>query len=196
MLSSKLQMVTTKKKTKSSKKKKKTRRQNEADLDEVIYQADLAMETDSVEQALQLYQNAAFTLRNKIEADSYATNLMLVKVLGKMGEAKVSMGDQDGGRMLFNDALSILESSNPPEVNTSTGPSHQLLEIMKWKEAQASMCMYLGQLSSGNEALEYFNKAVDYFKIILEALEGNSIGKSIEGDTVDGTSKSVLIETR
>lgn len=172
------------------------------DLDEVISQADLAMETSDVEQALQLYHYAVTTLRKTVLTSSSdhgdevrnTTQLKLARVLGKFGEAKVSTGDQDGGRSDFNDALLLLDF---PDDNSQAMPSNiedheALLENEEWKEEKSSLCMYLGQLSNGNEALGYFDKAITNLKecvAILEAREVNPRNEAhIGGDgEADGT---------
>jgi len=188
------------KKSSSSKKNKATRRQNAAvdasppDLNEVISQADLAMERSDVEQALQLYHYAVVTLRKTISASSNkATELMLARVLGKFGEAKVSAGDQDGGRSDFNDALLLLDSPGDPEVMTSIEEGDEALESEEWKEAKAGLCMYLGQLSSGNEALEYFTKAILNLRACVGILETREVKSSSEAAVVDDIGSDTII---
>lgn len=185
------------KKSSSSKKNKGTRRQNASppDLNEVISQADLAMERSDVEQALQLYHYAVVTLRKTISASSNkATELMLARVLGKFGEAKVSAGDQDGGRSDFNDALLLLDSPGDPEVMTSIEEGDEALESEEWEEAKAGLCMYLGQLSNGNEALEYFNKAILNLSACVGILEAREVKSSSEAAGVGEIGSDTIIE--
>lgn len=208
-------MAGKKKKFGLNKKNKATRRQNAAvdssppDLNEVLSQADLAMETSDVEQALQLYHYAVITLRESVSASSdttgearnKATELMLARALGKFGEAKVSVGDQDGGRSDFNDALLLLDSPDDAEVMPSNEEGHEALESEEWKEAKASICMYLGQLSNGSEALGYFNKAIANLRScvgILEAREVKPTNKAaVVGDSEsDATIRNSLMGAR
>lgn len=105
------------------------------DLNTILSQADVAMETSNVETALQLYQHVSSNLQLEIESNlslsgNYSGNaetenkmsdvksispdvidkvFLLSKVMSKMGEARVSTGDQEGGR---NDFLAAIQALN------------------------------------------------------------------------------------
>ena len=71
------------------------------DVHEVISKADTALESSNIEQALQLYNYSAGVLRNELQnqtpqqqEEKESTILLLSKVLGKLAEAKVSVGDE------------------------------------------------------------------------------------------------------
>jgi len=103
-------------------------------------------------------------------------------VLGKMAEAKVSMGDQQGGQRDFLEATNLLSNDSS---------SHSPIDQAQWKEARASLYLYLGQLSSSNDALEAFTKAINDLKACAALLE--------EATNINSSDESLqqgLIETR
>ena len=121
-------MAGNRRKSTSAKKKKAGRRNvqetnnnvptntNPPDINDVLSQADAALE--SVENALQLYSYAAGVLRNFFQAlssnmassneEKESSALLLSSVLGKMAEAKVSMGDQESAQQDFLEATKLL----------------------------------------------------------------------------------------
>jgi len=197
-------MAGKKKKSGSSKKNKASRQHNAPppDVNEVISQADLAMETANFEQALQLYHYAVITLRktlssssDKGEAENSAL-LALAKVLSKFGEAKISAGDRDGGRSDFNEALLLLESSDDQEDMVTNEEDRKALENEEWKEVKAGLYMYIGQLSNGSDALNYFKKSITSLKEYIVILEAQEIKLRNESSTVDENGvKSVAFDS-
>lgn len=169
-------------------------------------QADLAMETSNVDQALQLYHHVVVSLRKTLSSSSdkgeagNPTLLRLAKVLSKFGEAKISAGDEDGGRSDFNEALLLLESSEDREGMRTNEEDRKALENEEWKEVKAGLCMYVGQLSSGNDALNYFKKAMTSLResiVILEARDINSTEDTIvDTNEVKGVPLNSLTEMR
>jgi hypothetical protein len=76
-----------------------------------LTQADAYLESSNFENALQLYTYVANVLRSNMQEGSISNNvprakeesgeskvLLLSKVLGKLAEVKVSMGDQQGAQ--------------------------------------------------------------------------------------------------
>lgn len=179
------------KKTSSSKKKKrstKTGRNSDSvpDLNDVISQADLALETSEVDKALQLYTYASNNLRKIVqemtkniaasEDDREAVILSLSRVLGKMAEIKVSIGDHDSGRLDFVEATNLLK-----------GESISINAISKaqWKEARANLNLYLGQLTSCTEALNAFQSAIGDLKECITILEDEIKDDNVQNMLID-----------
>ena len=194
-----LDMAGNKKKSTSSKKKKGGRRDvkvasraptSPQDVNEVISQADQALESSNLENALQLYNYAAGVLRNKLQEltnNTAASNegrdsnvLLLSKVLGKMAEAKVSIGDQHGGQQDFLEATNLLSGD---------GPLDNPIARAQWREARASLYLYLGQLSTSNDALEAFTRAIsdlqDCVNLLEEGLKTNSNDENLQQALVE-----------
>jgi|AntRauTorckE5430_2_1112549.scaffolds.fasta_scaffold08703_2 hypothetical protein len=166
---------------------------NPPDIHQVLSQADAALEASNSESAMQLYTCAANLLRKKLQASTIVNSdarneakdseiLLLSRVLGKMAEAKVSMGDQQGGQRDFLEATNLLSNDSS---------SHSPIDQAQWKEARASLYLYLGQLSSSNDALEAFTKAINDLKACAALLE--------EATNINSSDESLqqgLIETR
>lgn len=107
---------------------------------------DDAMQSLDIPTALQHYQ-AAIPLLEAIETTT--TNQDLAHVLAKLGETKVSMGDQDGARDDFERAIAL----------TPKG------------KVRAGLYLYVGQLSLEEEALEAYQKGITELEEALAALE-------------------------
>jgi len=178
-----------KRRTTSSKKKKKNRQtpptagaaaatsQTPPDLNQILSQADVAMDSSNVEVALQLYNYAATLIRQKVQqqqqqqqqqtTDLLEDKLMLSKILSKMGEIKVSLGDQNASSLDFSEAIQLLSSSSyDDDVN-----GRDVIQKAQWKEARANLYLYLGQLCCGKDALQNFSNAITDLKECLNLLQ-------------------------
>ena len=181
------------KKKKSSTKKKNPRKSTTPpDFDTVLTQADSALEASDIDTALRLYHYASTVLRKNIEKRTEGIDgseggdiIMLAKVLGKMGEVKVSMDDQEGGYADFSEAIEILQVS-PDAVCNSQVTKQQ------WSETKASLYLYLGQLCAGEEALECYTNGVEELKECISSMERTIADGGIDRDKL----KVSLIETR
>ena len=193
-------MAGNRRKSTSAKKKKAGRRNvqetnnnvptntNPPDINDVLSQADAALE--SFENALQLYSYAAGVLRNFFQAlssnmassneEKESSALLLSSVLGKMAEAKVSMGDQESAQQDFLEATKLLSGD---------GPANNLVASAQWKEARASLYLYLGQLSNSADALEAFTRAITDLRacaaLLEEFLKENSSDESVKEASLD-----------
>ena len=186
-------MPKTKKKTTSSKKKKGGRKikqqtpQNPPDVNQVLQQADAALEASNVEQAMQLYTYVANVLRNKVETltnneEKESNILLLSRVLGKMAETKVSVGDQVGAQQDFLEATNLLSGD---------GSGDNPVAQAQWKEARASLYLYLGQLSTSTDALEAFKRAITDLTSCVALLE-----EAVKSNNGDESLQTALLETR
>lgn len=201
------------------------------DLETLLSQADDAVNASDIPTALSLYVAASSILRSRIELQSSTTSvrgsdddqnckansgvddvIKLAKVLGKAGEARVSLGDREGARSDFADAVSLLSppadekkgqetGQYPPSslvtllVSSSTMDDGEQMEENEYfihrkaqvYETRAGLHLYLGQLSSEEEALASYKRGVNDLEAclkILERMEGATIPvrKQIDGD--------------
>lgn len=141
----------------------------------MLNQAEDAMESLDVVKANTLYHRASKVLQGKLSEDPEVA-LILSKVLGKLGETKVSMGQQDAARADFERAIALLND----QIEGSDDVSKAELQ-----ENKASLYMYLGQLSSNDEALQAYNKGVE---LLLLCIQGRERLEKAEGiDVQDGS---------
>jgi tetratricopeptide (TPR) repeat protein len=144
-------------------------------VEQLIESADTAMISLDVERAAQLYNQAATELRGsttQVDAALY--------VLEKLGECRVSAGDQDGGRQCFEEALSILDS-NSKDTNA-----------MAYHETRSNLYLYTGQLSMGQEALNAYQKGVQSLEACLTLVQDNSIAAEQDSDDTEKILKQKL----
>ncbi|KAL3795256.1 hypothetical protein HJC23_008341 [Cyclotella cryptica] len=191
-------------------------------LDDVLSQAESALEMANVEVALQLFEYAASVLRDRVHGDDATSSediaarnveedkKTLASALGKMGELKASMGNVDGARVDFLDAIELMGHSlavaafkasedGTADNRMQNDESMHLLQNVDISLANAQHCehvaglyLYLGQLSSGCEALTSFQtgkqelqKAVS----ILERLSNTAASIKGDGNTRNGGEK-------
>ena len=183
-------------------------------LDDVLSQAESAMEMSDVDTALKLFGYAASVLRSRIgrldengsmvdmpmpaggdDSTSSAESArdqrnredsaVLATVLGKLGELKASNGHVDAARSDFLEAIDLL------------GPSSELSEgetsilVAQSCESKAGLRLYLGQLSHGNDALQIIRKGVTELQNAVKILEHHcNNSDSLDGDAVMGGSDS------
>eukprot|EP00571_Detonula_confervacea_P016773 CAMPEP_0172298132 /NCGR_PEP_ID=MMETSP1058-20130122/913_1 /TAXON_ID=83371 /ORGANISM="Detonula confervacea, Strain CCMP 353" /LENGTH=499 /DNA_ID=CAMNT_0013007373 /DNA_START=115 /DNA_END=1614 /DNA_ORIENTATION=- len=188
-----------KKKKSSSSKKNKSRQSNNGagkskkavPLEDVLSQAESALEMSDLGNALKLFTYAAGVLRTRVHAPSdiggsiTATSsnndedkATLSTVLGKMGELKASNGDVEGARSDFLDAIELLGPAATTAAEASTGDSKMAIEegecnvnAAQNSESRASLHLYLGQLSSGMDALASFRVGVSELERVICVLE-------------------------
>lgn len=195
-------------KERPSKKSKKRRvlPKQQHSIEDAIALADSAMEAMDIQRALNLYSSAATKLRNRLDVnesldqgDGDDVKGQLSAVLGKLGEAKVSQGDQEGARQDFADAIELLTEHDSQEVTAKR--NFQQLEI------RGGLYLYLGQLSSDNDALDAYKHGIADFEKFLRERETFTSNTTTtnddemvedEGDEDDGDQKNevVLQETR
>lgn len=169
-----------KKKKASTKKSKKPKT---VDVNQVIEDADAAMESLQLDRALSLYSAASSILKGHVQLQVPEANpLLLARVLLKLGEVKVSLDDSQGARQDFEFATNLLEDDD------------DALEI---HEIRAGLWLYLGQLSSEQEALDAFRKGIQELEACVRLLESKCQETQADMDTQDGPSpQESLQETR
>lgn len=196
-------------------------------LEEVLGKAESAMEMSEVETALQLFGYASGVLRSRVHAPAAADGgsaavmhdvdedkKTLSTVLGKMGELKASNGDVEAARSDFLDAIELLGPATPFDADAgaaSTGDGNMAIEGGECNVSTAQNCegraglqLYLGQLSSGTEALASFLVGVGELEKAVSILErvcaAGNVGNdtSMEGCDEAGSvnAERFLVETR
>lgn len=205
---------------KSSRKNGTTNRSNSKKsvptLENVLTQAESAMEMSDIDTAMKLFAYAAETLRSRIHSGgdgggAAATDgnsddtdkRTLANVLGKMGELKASCGDVEGARNEFLDAIELL--GNHQEATDMIQDADDEANIMTAQncESKAGLYLYLGQLSMGAEALTALRIGVTELQRTVSILDRCLASKNDEAFEmdVDGEFNSLnlkrfLIETK
>ena len=215
-----------KKKPSSSKKNKSSSKKNGASnngnrkkaipLEDVLTQAESAMEMSDVNTALQLFSYAAGVLHTRVHhdsttsttsaaADNISNNIIqdkstLSTVLGKMGELKASNGDVDGARSDFLNAIELLGPSATSTRTSNSNINADNIQTAQNCESRANLHLYLGQLSMGIEALDSLKVGVTELEFAVGILERICCAKIEERDDdvdmEDVNVKLFLVETR
>ena len=215
-----------KKKSSSSKKNKSSSKKNGASnngnrkkaipLEDVLTQAESAMEMSDVNTALQLFSYAAGVLHTRVHddsttsttaaaADNISNNInqdksTLSTVLGKMGELKASNGDVDGARSDFLNAIELLGPSATSTRTSNSNINADNIQTAQNCESRANLHLYLGQLSMGIEALDSLKVGVTELEFAVGILERICCAKIEERDDdvdmEDVNVKLFLVETR
>ena len=217
-----------KKKSSSSKKNKSSSKNNGASnngnrkkaipLEDVLTQAESAMEMSDVNTALQLFSYAAGVLHTRVHDDSTTSTTSpaadndnisnninqdkstLSTVLGKMGELKASNGDVDGARSDFLNAIELLGPSATSTRTSNSNINADNIQTAQNCESRANLHLYLGQLSMGIEALDSLKVGVTELEFAVGILERICCAKIEERDDdvdmEDVNVKLFLVETR
>lgn len=176
--------------------KRKTRRKDPVKLkkapktisiEEWLQRASTCMTTFDIEAAYHEHQQAQTLLLLSMQhqqptslSSSSSTQVdQLVNVLEKMGEIQVSMGDPDQARQHFSQALQLVEQ-NKLQKDQQSFISWNLLET------HASLCLYIGQLSMEQQALEAYLKGVSSLEQSIQLVQmgkDNTIMPSANADT-------------
>lgn len=201
------------KKKKSSAKKKANgtaakeaggKKRSPISLEDVLSQAESAMEMANVEAALQLFEYAASVLRDRVHGDAASATheedkKTLTSVLGKLGELKASVGDVEGARTDFLDAIELMGHSHQIMSDAGKSADDETMELLEDTDVNlstaqncehiASLYLYLGQLSSGSEALTALRTGVQELKKSVAILDRRSApsvtGKADSEATMD-----------
>jgi tetratricopeptide (TPR) repeat protein len=148
-------------------------------LEQMVQEGDEAVEALDIGKARLFYESAANLLTMQIEKQEHARIPGLIKILAKLGETKVSLGDQEGAREDFMRALSLLNNCSKEEQ-----------ESLEQMESQSSLYLYVGQLSSEEEALQAYQRGVKLLEACVAKLEKQA-GDSNTFDTKTGQEHSL-----
>ena len=222
-----------KKKSSGNAKKSKSRRNGDGDgnnstnnkskkrpipLEDVLTQAESAMEMSDLDTALQLFSYASGVLRSRVYTPSITASdspgnssnnahdgdrdkVTLSTVLGKMGEINASNGDVEGARSNFLDAIELLDptgTTGGEKMAVDEGGNN--LNVAQSSERIAGLYLYLGQLSSGMEALTSFRTGVSQLEravCVLRRLSASSAATDGANDiAVAGCDELDLVSLR
>ncbi|KAG7337582.1 hypothetical protein IV203_019839 [Nitzschia inconspicua] len=144
---------------------KKNRKSTQKSVDEWLQSAANHMATLDIEAAYHAYNNAHMELVQQQQAPSSSITTtqqeQMLHVLEKMGEIQVSLNDPDQARQHFLHALQLLEAQQKPS-------SWCMLE------SHANLCLYIGQLSIEQQALEAYLKGVSSLEKCIQLVESNT----------------------
>jgi len=149
-------------------------------LEDVLTQAESAMEMSDLDTALQLFSYASGVLRSRVHAPSATSSdsgvnsnisvhdndrdkVTLSTVLGKMGEIKASNGDVEGARSNFLDAVDLLDPCASTALSMGTTGSDKMavdeggcnLDVAQSCERIAGLYLYLGRLMLSSSSSSY-----------------------------------------
>jgi hypothetical protein len=150
----------------------------EASVDDLLESAEAAMTSLDVEKAISSYSKAASLLRMGRTSSFETRERGLIQILENLGESKVSVGDQDGAKQDFREALQLLEQQD----DTDTMPYH---------ETRSSLYFYVGQLCMEQEALQAYQQGVTSLESCIQLAQEASTDKMEEDEN---TRRKVLPE--
>lgn len=184
---------------------KSNTKKNPISLDEVLDQAESAMEMFDLDGAVTLFTYAKEILTARVHAPapmsdgsngegSVQDRAILSTVLGKLGEIQASNGDSDGARKYFLDAIELMG----PIATSNEESQGNIINIAQNCEKRAGLHLYMGQLSSGMEALNCFRVGVSELERAVSVLEGKCAAVDlVHCDETDPVNlQQYLIETR
>lgn len=160
-------------------KKNRIARNAEASVDELLAAAEAATASLDVEKAIGLYSQTASLLRMGRTSSSGTRERDLVQVLEKLGEAKVSMGDQEGAKQDFQEAIQLLDKEETKNI--------------AYYETRSSLLFYFGQLCVEQEALNAYKNGISDLESCL-SLAPDASANSMEED--EATNDKFLPELR
>jgi len=177
-------------------------------LEDVLTQAESAMEMSDIDMAMKLFGYATQLLRSRIHGDdagngSEEDKCTLANVLGKMGELKASCGDVEGARNDFLDAIELLGNQQEATDMMQGDDGECNISTAQNSESKAGLYLYLGQLSTGTEALTALRIGVSELQRTVSILDRLAASKDDEanGMDIDGELNSLnlkrfMVETK
>jgi len=177
-------------------------------LEDVLTQAESAMEMSDIDMAMKLFGYATQLLRSRIHGDdagngSEEDKCTLANVLGKMGELKASCGDVEGARNDFLDAIELLGNQQEATDMMQGDDGECNISTAQNSESKAGLYLYLGQLSTGTEALTALRIGVSELQRTVSILDRLATSKDDEanGMDIDGELNSLnlkrfMVETK
>jgi len=189
-------------------------------LDDVLAKADQALEASDVQTALGLFTYAADVLQRRLDGtpaaaangngsaiasvDENEIRSLLSRVLGQAGEARVSLGDPEGGRENFEEAIELLGNLTTDEEMAGSEVDHASSTAdAQTCEARAGLHLYLGQLSAGKEALASYQAGVKDLERCVKILDriantgaASAGARAVEDGNGEGSFQTALVETR
>ena len=115
-------------------------------VEELLEAGDTAAASMEPDKALAFFMSAEQLLKEK---QPPPPTEQMVNVLEKLGDVRATLGDQDAARTDFSSAISLLMSS-PPQPTTA-----------QFQETLAGLHLYVGQLSTEQEALQAYKQGLE-----------------------------------
>jgi tetratricopeptide (TPR) repeat protein len=146
-------------------------------VEDVLATAEATMETN-VEKAIQLYTSAASMLRaGKSTTAIISRERQLVQVLEKLGEAHVGMGDPEDAQQAFEQAIALLEEEESAVEKSDT----------YYHETRSSLYLYIGQLCTGDQALQAFLQGVSSLESCIALVGQAAQDEMVEAEETPNT---------
>mmetsp|Transcript_3145 Transcript_3145/g.5174 ORF Transcript_3145/g.5174 Transcript_3145/m.5174 type:complete len:457 (+) Transcript_3145:107-1477(+) len=177
-------------------------------LEDVLTQAESAMEMLDIDMAMQLFGYAAQVLRSRMHGTDAGNGneqdkCTLANVLGKMGELKASCGDVEGARNEFLDAIELLGNQQETAEVMQGDVGECNIATAQNSESKAGLYLYLGQLSTGTEALtalrigvSELQRTVSILDRLLASKDDEANGMDIDGELNSLNLKRFMVETK
>ena len=135
---------------KKSKSKTNKPRKPKRNADELLTAAETEVDP---QRQIAMYSTAARLLRAANQGSTKLANAM-----GRCAECKVSVGDEDGAKSKFLEGVSVLGFGN--DVDLSTKIDNIVTANFEDISMASGFYLYLGQLSSAEEALAFYRKGL------------------------------------
>ena len=160
--------------------KKNQQPQREIPIEEILQAAEAAVTSCDVDKGIQLYSTAVLKLKSQqqqqISSSTFEDDILriskgkwqLVRTLEKLGELKVSIGDQDGAVQDFREGLAILENQIPQDQKTN----------FDYYDLYSSLSMYIGQLCVEEEAKAAYEQGVTCLESCMKFIAENDNNSS------------------
>ena len=161
--------------------------EEEITIESLIRHGDTAMDTSDCTLALNYYNAASESLRQTIETtpSNQQCVLALASLLSKSGEANVSLGHIENGKECFQEAITLLNNTNwdvsnidtdadadtATDTDTDNVRTDNDASMESIYEVRSSVLFYLGQLCTGEDALNEYQKGIHDLEHWLKSLE-------------------------
>lgn len=166
----------------------KLAKKNERSVSELVEAADHALLTEDAMKAISLYTAALHRQQQHVaaaekEKEQIVPSITVSEILEKRANAFISISNQKDALSDFKSALSILPDHR--------GTDRADADVLDMLEHKAGLYLYIGQLSEGKEALDFYQKGID---CLQQALPGREHLASVNGATkmkIDGDEEHV-----
>lgn len=158
-------------------KRRDNNRVTPASLDDILAAAESAQQAFDNEKAVGLYSKATSLLRTGHTTSTQTRESLFIRVLERLGESKVAIGDQSGAKADFQEAIALLEKEEG-EKN------------IRFHETRSSLYFYVGQLCIEREALYAYKQGLTSMESCA-ALAKNMNPDDMDSDEQDSPAQAV-----
>lgn len=146
-------------------------------MDELLAAAETAMAALDNEKAIEMYSKAAALLRMGRTSSTETRERLMIRVLEKMGEAKVSAGDQIGAKEDFLEAIKLLDQEDTRNIN--------------YHESRSSLLFYVGQLCMEKEALQAYQQGLESLELCYNIAQQSNPDDQMSDNQDEANQKQV-----